>query len=188
MDPFIGEIKMFGGNFAPRTWAFCDGQLIQIAQNAALFSILGTTYGGDGTTTFALPDLRGRAAVHAGHGPGLTDRKLGERKGTETNTLDILQLPSHTHSATATVQVDAEVGVVNGTPNKGKPADNYLANGAGQIYTDVTPNATLGGVSATGSANVVVNPTGGGQSVNNMQPSLCINFIICTAGLFPSRN
>jgi microcystin-dependent protein len=95
MNPFIGLICMFGGNFAPRGWAFCDGQLLSIAQNTALFSILGTTYGGDGRTTFALPDLRGRVAMHPGNGPGLSPKSLGQRGGTETNTLNQLQLPSH---------------------------------------------------------------------------------------------
>jgi microcystin-dependent protein len=98
IEPFIAEIIMFGGNFAPRGWAFCDGQLLPIAQNQALFSILGTTYGGDGRTTFALPDLRGRAAIHPGTGPGLSTRQLGERGGTETNTLTLPQLPTHTHT------------------------------------------------------------------------------------------
>ncbi len=98
IEPFIAEIIMFGGNFAPRGWAFCDGQLLPIAQNQALFSILGTTYGGDGRTTFALPDLRGRTAIHPGTGPGLSNRRLGERGGSETNTLTLPQLPNHTHT------------------------------------------------------------------------------------------
>jgi len=98
LEPFIAEIIMFGGNFAPRGWAFCDGQLLPIAQNQALFSILGTTYGGDGRTTFALPDLRGRTAIHPGTGPGLSNRRLGERGGAETNTLTLPQLPTHTHT------------------------------------------------------------------------------------------
>ncbi len=98
MDPFIGEIIMFGGNFAPRSWALCDGQLLPINQHSALFSILGTIYGGDGRTTFALPDLRGRAAIHAGHGPGLSDRRLGSRSGTETTTIQIHNLPVHSHT------------------------------------------------------------------------------------------
>ncbi len=101
-SPFIGEILMFGGNFAPRSWAFCDGQLLSIAQNTALFSILGTTYGGDGRVTFGLPELRGRVAMHPGSGPGLTTRGLGEKGGTETVTLNTTQIPAHNHTATST--------------------------------------------------------------------------------------
>lgn len=97
-EPFLAEIMMFGGNFAPRGWAFCDGQILSIAQNTALFSLLGTTYGGDGRTTFGLPDLRGRVPLHHGNGTGLTDRKLGQKGGTETNTMTIQQMPAHTHS------------------------------------------------------------------------------------------
>ncbi|MEM8909888.1 MAG: tail fiber protein, partial [Bacteroidota bacterium] len=109
MEPFIGQIMMFGGNFAPRGWALCNGQLMPISQNQALFSLLGTTYGGDGRTTFALPDLRGRAAMHAGHGPGLTDRRLGQRSGTETNTMNTLQMPSHSHIAVVGGSVKIQV-------------------------------------------------------------------------------
>ena len=103
-EPFIGEIRIFGFNFAPRGWALCDGQLLPISQNSALFSLLGTIYGGDGRTTFALPDLRGRAALHEGTGPGLSPRQLGQRSGSETNTLTVNQLPPHTHQARADTQ------------------------------------------------------------------------------------
>ena len=117
-DPFIAEIIMFGGNFAPRGWAFCDGQLLSISSNSALFSILGTTYGGDGRTTFGLPDLRGRVAMHPGSGPGLTQRRLGEKSGMETVTLTTNQIPSHNHTATATAS-GTGTGTSYGTDTQG---------------------------------------------------------------------
>lgn len=174
-ESFIGEIKMFAGNFAPRGWAFCDGQLLAIASNSALFSILGTTYGGDGRTSFALPDLRGRVAMHPGSGPGLTPRRLGERGGTETNTLTVNQLPSHNHTATATNPVyDDEA-------NTDDPTGKYPAVSGENMYSDQT---NVDGALPT----ITVNHTGGSQSVNNLQPYTTVNYIICLQGLFPSRN
>jgi len=113
LDPFIGEIIMFAGNFAPRGWAFCDGQLLPISQNSALFSILGTTYGGDGRTTFALPDLRGRVPIHAGSGPGLSYRNLGAKEGQEEMSLTVSQIPSHTHSNSIPVNTQLHLEVVS---------------------------------------------------------------------------
>jgi microcystin-dependent protein len=179
MDPFIGEIKMFGGNFAPRSWAFCDGQLLPIAQNTALFSILGTTYGGDGRTTFALPDLRGRAAMHAGTGPGLSTRRLGQRFGTETNTLNVTQMPSHTHIAAGTIKVAAIPG------DQRIPTNRNLAGSSSDFqYSDTAPNASM----AANNVSVTVGNTGGQQSFNNIQPSEVVNYIICLFGIFPSRS
>lgn len=172
MEPFIGEIIMFGGNFAPRGWALCDGALLSISQNQALFSILGTTYGGDGRTTFGLPDLRGRVSMHPGSGPGLTTRRLGEKGGTETNTLSVNQLPSHNHSVA--------VGVSTVAGEEATPAGQVLANSANSFNEDATSGQNLGGVSQS---NV-----GGGQSVNNIQPFQCVNYIIALQGTFPSRN
>lgn len=173
-DPFIGQIMMFGGNFAPRGWALCDGQLLQIANNTALFSLLGTTYGGDGRTTFGLPDLRGRAPLHAGSGPGLTPRNLGQRGGGETNTLTVQQMPSHTHAPNA----------VAGAANQQSPANNFPASEAAGVtatYSNqASPDTTMNAL-AVGNA-------GGGQAVNNMQPYVTVNFIIALVGVFPSRN
>ena len=166
MEPFIGQIMLFAGNFAPRYWAFCEGQLLPIAQNAALFSILGTTYGGDGITTFALPDLRGRAPIHPGTGPGLTYRTLGERGGVESTYLSIANLPSHNHGVPAAAE-----------GNTDDPSGNYIA-GAG-----INSFSTVQNDSSQATAN-----TGGGQPVNIMSPYLAMNYCIALQGIFPSRN
>lgn len=171
-EPFVGEVRMFAGNFAPRGWAFCDGQLLAVSQNDALFSLLGTTYGGNGQTTFGLPDLRGRLPVHAGNGPGLSPRRLGAKAGTEQVTLTINQLPSHNHPLSGTN--------TNATDNS--PADTMtLAKGVGfDPYVDQPPSITM--------ANNNINAVGGSQSHNNMMPFLCVNFIISLFGIYPSRN
>ena len=190
MEPAIGQIFMFGGNFAPRGYAYCDGQLLSINQNQALFSILGTTYGGDGRTTFALPDLRGRTPVGQGHGPGLANRPLGQRSGTEYNNLTANQLPAHTHSADITpltftpfVTVSSEQG------EEGSPAGNFLASDQVTMYADSpTSGAHLNGVVAGLSGTLTVASQGGSQSFNNMQPSEVVHYIIALVGVFPSRN
>lgn len=174
MEPFIGQIILFAGNFAPRGWAFCNGQLMDIATYQALFSILGTTYGGDGRQTFALPDLRGRMAMHAGNGPGLTDRRLGEKGGSETETLTSDQLPTHQHQYT-----DKSSQAGGTTPNTGHyfpvPASwgKPLPSGGSS-----TPEETTGN---TGQA-------GGGAAHNNLPPYQCLNFIIALQGIYPSRS
>jgi len=168
-DPFLAEIRMFAGNFAPRGWALCDGQLLSIAQNTALFSLLGTIYGGDGRTTFALPDLRSRAPMHPGSGPGLTPRTLGQSGGTETVTLNVSQLPTHTH----------QMNAVKTSGNSDVPDNNSLAQAGYQ--TDSTTN--LVAMNA-----VAITYTGAGQGHDNMAPSLGINFIIALEGVYPSRN
>ncbi len=195
-DPFIAEIIMFGGNFAPRGWAFCDGQLLSIAQNTALFSLLGTTYGGDGRTTFGLPDLRGRVAMHPGSGPGLTTRRLGEKSGVETVTLTTNQIPSHNHTATATAS-GTGTGTSYGTDtqgNSGFVGGRTWSHVGANLYVDATPgvamkagNVTLDNLTVTVD-NVTVNNTGGNQSHTNVQPFQCVNFIIALVGVFPSRN
>ena len=177
MDPFIAEIVMFGGNFAPRGWAFCDGQLLAISSNQALFSILGTTFGGDGRTTFGLPDLRGRVPLGPRNGAGLSNRRLGEKSGTENVTLNTAQVPSHTHTATAHCQ--------SGAANQQSPVGNtpaVEAVGATATYSDQPHNEAMQ------AGTVAIANTGGGQSHNNMQPFLGINFIIALQGIFPSRS
>jgi microcystin-dependent protein len=179
MDPFIGQIVMFAGNFAPRGWAFCDGQLLAIAQNTALFSILGTTYGGDGQTTFGLPDLRGRVAMHPGNGPGLSSRRLGEKGGIEDVTLNVTQMPSHSHTGTGTVQC------TTGQPDESNPVGTVpasLTNGT-EGYAE-TPN---GNMKANG-VNLTIANSGGNQSHTNVQPFQCVNYIIALVGIYPSRS
>lgn len=177
-EPFIAEIRIFAGNFAPRGWAFCNGQLLPVSQNTALFSLIGTTYGGDGRTTTALPNLKGRAAMHPGRGPGLTSRRLGERGGTETVTLTEAQIPSHQHSLIADNHAG---GISGGGANTPDPAGHYMAStsASGQFYADGSSNLSP------------MNPTsntGGSQAHNNLQPLIVINFIIALVGLYPSRS
>ncbi|MCP4549541.1 MAG: phage tail protein, partial [bacterium] len=157
---FLGEIRIFAGNFAPVRWAFCDGQILQVSQNDALYSLLGTTYGGDGVTTFALPDMRGRIPVHAGRGPGLSQRNLGERSGVEIVTLTTAQLSSHSHP----LQVSTDVA------DSDNPADHVLDQPSGSAYTESGPTVSMDSSTITA--------VGGNQSHNNMMPYLCINFII----------
>ncbi len=188
MEPFLGQIQPFGFNFAPRAWAKCDGQLLPIASNTALFSLLGTTFGGDGRTTFALPDLRGRSIVHIGHGPGLSTISWGERGGREYITLSQLNLPSHSH---ALINGVANVNVY--TTDNAEPiaeTDNG-ANALGtagtmpDIYREnPTAGDHLGGVQISGTTNL----TGGSQPFDSRNPFLGINVCIALQGIFPSRS
>lgn len=177
MEPYLGQIQAFGFNFTPRGWAACEGQLLPISQNSALFSLLGTIYGGDGRTTFALPDLRGRAPLHYGTGPGLSTRAIGQRSGTETNTLTINQMPNHNH-----VLLGGEEG------NTDDPNGNYIAGKGINTFSTTSGTST----STPPDPNAVVikgsNPTGGNQAHNNMQPYIVINYCIALVGVFPSRN
>ena len=172
-EPFLGQITIFPYNFAPRGWAFCSGQLLSIQQNAALFSLLGTNFGGNGQTTFALPDLRGRVAIGAGQGPGLSDYVLGEVSGTESTTLLTNNLPPHNHSVT--INVNSSEGGQN------SPQGTYLGKTDPGVYAATTDNTQMGAQPATGLT---------GQSVpfSILQPYLTLNFCIALQGVFPSRN
>jgi microcystin-dependent protein len=171
-DPFVGEIIMFAGNFAPRGWAFCDGQLLAVSQNDALFSLLGTIYGGDGRTTFGLPDLRGRLPIHAGTGPGLSPRQLGAKDGREQETLVVNQLASHTHPINGASNAAGDVSPLGGVP----------ATGTGADYFSSDPNS-LKPMAADAISN-----TGGSREHSNLMPSLCVHFIIALVGVYPSRS
>ena len=191
---YLGEIILFAGNFPPRSTAYCNGQLLSIAQNQALFSLLGTTYGGDGRTTFALPDLRGRVPVHPGTGPGLTTRKLGQRTGQETHILSINEMPQHNHLATLD-NGSASIKINTGDGTTNDPVGNFLAKGvtpaAGPLAANVaniyatTSNSTMPGDLA---GSPTIGMTGGSLAHNNMQPWLGVHYIICTNGMYPSRN
>jgi microcystin-dependent protein len=170
-EPFIAEIRIFAGNFAPRNWAFCNGQLLPIAQNTALFSLVGTIYGGDGRTTLGLPNLQGRAAMHWGSGPGLTTRRIGESGGSEFETLSLAQIPSHDHALVGSQEDDDST----------LPGGNYYG-GLSAAY--VSPAAGTLGAMASESLPIA----GGGQAHTNRQPFLTVNFIIALLGVYPSRS
>ncbi|WDE11296.1 phage tail protein [Thalassomonas haliotis] len=210
MEFFIGGIINFGGNFAPRDWAFCDGQLIAINQNQALFAILGTTWGGDGRTTFALPDMRSRCPIGAGRGAGLTNINQGQQTGTETVTMQLAQMPLHGHDATFTgtgggpsaLTATATVNAFDGTAAETSPSAHYWSTPKSGISAlasyGTTANTTMAadavdvaiagnGGGITG-GTVAVNNNGGGQPFSIMQPTLGMQYIICLQGLFPSRN
>ena len=172
-DPFVAEIRIFPFNFAPKGWATCDGQLLPISQNTALFSLLGTTYGGDGKSTFSLPDLQGNAPMHPGQGPGLSLHDLGEESGSETVTLLESEIPAHSHA------VNAAPGLVAGDTNI--PGGNAFAKSSnGNAYTAPGSNVNLAGQA--------VGPAGGDQPHNNMMPYLTLNFCIALQGVFPPRS
>jgi microcystin-dependent protein len=177
-DPFLGEIRMVGWNFAANGWALCNGQLMSISQNNALFALLGTTYGGDGISTFALPNLQGRVPIHQGTGPGLSPYTMGESAGSEAVTLLVNQMPQHNHM----VAVNNQAGSV------ADPTNALLAQGNSGAGRDpiATSNFTSG--AATGTlAPAAISATGGNQPHANIQPFLCVNFIIALQGIFPSR-
>lgn len=177
-EPFLGQITLFGFNFAPRGWALCDGQLLPISQNEALFSLLGTMYGGDGRTTFGLPDLRGRVPIHAGKAPGLSNYPQGARGGTETVTLSIDQMPAHSHGATTTIRGHADPG------NARAPGGNTWAESDDRDYTDQAPSEEL----HSGNAQTTIQDTGGSQSHENRQPYIVVRYCIALVGVYPSRS
>jgi microcystin-dependent protein len=168
-NPFVAEIRMFPGSFAPRGWAFCNGQLLSISQNTALFALIGTTYGGDGKSTFALPDLQGRAPLHQGEGPGLTERVLGETGGSDAVSLTEAQLPIHSHT----------IRGENAVANQDTPVGNAFAGSAKLPYSDTADSemdVTAAGIS------------GSSLPHNNLPPYLVVNFIIALQGIFPPRS
>jgi microcystin-dependent protein len=169
-EPFLGEIRTFGFNFAPQGWAMCAGQLLPISQNTALFALLGTFYGGDGVTTFALPDLRGRVGINQGNGPGLSPYVLGQRSGSETVTLTNAQMPTHSHGVMAN----------GGTASTARPDGAVPARGSADAYA-AAPDGTAMNAGMIASS-------GGSQPANNLQPYLALNFCIALQGIFPSRN
>lgn len=173
-DVFLGSINLVAFNFAPRGWAFCNGQLLSIAQNTALFSLLGTTYGGNGTTNFALPNLQGRVPMHWGNGPGLPQAVLGQSGGAADVTLTLNEIAQHTHQLNGTND-----GANNAGPGGNTPAST-AGPSPGPVYSNAASNATL-------SASAI-SPAGGSQPHNNMQPYLTLNFCIAMQGIFPSRN
>ena len=179
---FIGEITMFAGNFAPRNWAFCDGRLLSVSQYTALFSILGTTYGGDGRTTFGLPNLKGRTAVGEGTGPGLTTLRLGQIGGQETETMTLANMPAHNHSVSATLNSRAEAGDET-SPNDGSLA---IAPATAQVYHADGPsaNSTMNAGTITASSS----NTGSGDPFDNRDPYLSVQYIIALTGTYPSRS
>jgi microcystin-dependent protein len=170
-DPFVAEIRIFAFNFAPKGWAFCDGQLLPISQNTALFSLLGTTYGGDGKSTFALPDMQGNAPMQPGQGQGLSLRDLGETSGVETVTLLVSEMPVHTHTLNCSID-DADLRIPS-------PARSMAKSSGGNMYAPANGNQTM--------AFQGLPPAGGGLPHNNMQPYLTVNFCIAMQGVFPPR-
>ncbi len=175
-EPFIGQLMLVPYNFSPRGWAFCSGQILPIAQNTALFSLLGTTFGGNGQTTFALPDLRGRAALSSGQGPGLSNYDLGQVGGTESTTININQMPAHNHTYTGGLNASTATKV-NPTP-----AGNLL--GGASIYVGGAADAVLAAGSVTGQIGL----NGGSQPISLLQPYLVLNWCIALEGIYPSRN
>jgi microcystin-dependent protein len=181
MEGYIGEIRMFAGNFNPRNWAFCQGQLLAISTNTALFSILGTTYGGNGATTFALPDFRGRIGRGVGQGPGLSNISLGEQSGQVSRTLITSEMPAHTH--TMSVAPAATHGGWSDSPgNSNSPVGRYHAIVPGTNAYSTTADTQLAPY------NISMGNTGGSQPFTTQPPYLALNFIICLQGIFPSRN
>lgn len=180
MEPFIGQIMMVGFNFEPRGWAFCDGRLLSISQYTALFSLLGTTYGGDGRTTFALPDLRGRVAVGMGIGQGLSSVQIGEKAGAEQITLSTNNMPSHSHS----LQASNESGTAS-TPVGNYPAVSKFQEDRESPVVSVN---SYGNTANSAMASPAISSAGGNMPFNNRNPYLGVNYVIALVGIFPSKN
>jgi microcystin-dependent protein len=169
-EPYVGEIRMFAGNFAPAGWMFCEGQTLPISENDVLFTLIGTTYGGDGESTFNLPNLASRVPLHMGTGPDGTTYQIGEMAGTEQETLTVQQIPNHTHPYTVT----------NAVAQATNPTGSVVGQSTqATLYIDDVPNAAM--------SPLAIGPAGGSQPHENTQPFLCINFIISLFGVFPSQ-
>ncbi len=188
-NPFIGTISTFGGNFCPRGWSATDGKLLPIASYTALFSLIGTNYGGDGRTTLALPDLRGRGNMHMGNGPGLTPHRIGHRGGTPTTTQTILTMPTHTHAIVG--GLPAHMVASGDVPDAASPNNAYLgtpaAGGVPLFGTASDPLVPMGSGSIAFQPNLGTTTTGGGQSVDNQQPYLAMTTCMALEGVYPSR-
>jgi microcystin-dependent protein len=192
-DSYMASIGIFAGTFAPRNWAFCQGQVLSISQYQALFALIGTTYGGNGVQTFALPDLRGRAPIGVGAGPGLPNYSLGQAGGSPTTTLTVANMPAHTHALTGSIVVKtadqkADTHVGKGNPLAKNALDVQDNNRTIEIYSSAptyNDGNTLGGVT---NGNLAVAPSGNNQPLSIVQPYLALNYCICLEGIFPSRN
>lgn len=180
IEPYLATVTIFAGNFAPRSWAFCDGSLQSIANNTPLFALLGTTYGGDGINTFALPDLRGRSAVGTGQGPGLPNYILGEMAGSESTTLIVSNLPAHNH---VVMSITGSPGAFDNGGNQNTPGGNIPADITNR-YTAANPDGQMAPTISNGVSGVA----GGSTPVSNLSPYLAMNYIIAVEGIFPSRN
>lgn len=190
MEGYIGEVRLFASNFAPRAWAFCEGQLLAISTHTALFSLIGTIYGGDGRTTFALPDTRSRLVLGVGHGAGLTDRRIGAKGGEQTVTITEATMPTHNHLLTSsTLSAVITPGAQADTGSTDDPAGAVFAihDGGARVYGS-TPDAVMEVSSLTITGSVTAHNTGGTQPHNNIQPVNTLHYIICMQGIFPSRN
>ncbi|WP_412986859.1 phage tail protein [Pontimicrobium sp. IMCC45349] len=191
MEDYIGTITAFGFGFTPRGWMPCNGQLLAISQNETLFSLLGTTYGGDGRTTFALPDLRGTVPISQGQSPGHTNRRIGEKGGSETNTLSVSQMAPHSHVTDFNGQnVNAVVSIpsLNDDGSSDESEGTVLANHTGAYAPASSADTSLAAFNAGVSGTAQSTPTGSGTPINNMQPFLTLNYCICTVGIYPPRN
>jgi microcystin-dependent protein len=190
-EPYLGEICTFGFTFCPRGYLPADGSLVPISQNSALFSLFGTTYGGNGTTTFALPDLRGRVWVGAGNGPGLSPVSPGQQGGSEQVTLTAAQMPVHTHAAMTTATVNSTANAASANGNSTTPTGGVWAGSSArdQVYSNAAPNATLaaGAISSTANATTTVANSGSGQPIDNRAPYLGLLTCVAAQGIFPSR-
>lgn len=178
MEPYLGEIRIFAGNFAPVGWLFCNGSLLSISEYDALFYLIGTTYGGDGQTTFAVPNMASRVTVGQGQGPGLSNYVIGQMQGTESVTLTSLQLPAHQHPFSGSVN-----GITGATSGVTDPTNAYFGDKGASAYINASGSAALAPTSLTGQ----MTPAGGSQPHSNVQPVTAIYYIICTAGIYPSQ-